>query len=150
MSSQVVVADEIDVDFLPVIYQYLRCLEKEQADLSRVSQESTQKVLDLQRKIQTAREQVRVNPLRVASILQREVMVLRYLLQRLLNSPEIIDKLAESYPIRRAAQLTAYAFQRGKEAIESEGPKRVGQFKKDFTQEVKEGFKKIQEENKKR
>ncbi|XP_066949374.1 mediator of RNA polymerase II transcription subunit 9 [Macrobrachium rosenbergii] len=58
MSSQVVSAEDIDVDFLPIIYQYLRCLEKEQTDLSRVSQESSQKVLELQRKIQTAREQV--------------------------------------------------------------------------------------------
>ncbi|XP_071536522.1 mediator of RNA polymerase II transcription subunit 9 isoform X4 [Panulirus ornatus] len=62
MSSQVVAAEEIDVDFLPVIYQYLRCLEKEPTDLNRVSQESSQKVLELQRKIQTAREQVRKLP----------------------------------------------------------------------------------------
>lgn len=34
-------------------------LEKEQTDVARVSQESSQKVLELQRKIQTAREQVR-------------------------------------------------------------------------------------------
>lgn len=33
-------------------------LEKEQPDVGRVSQESSQKVLELQRKIQTAREQV--------------------------------------------------------------------------------------------
>ncbi|KAK7079186.1 hypothetical protein SK128_010187 [Halocaridina rubra] len=62
MSSQVVAAEDIDVDFLPIIYQYLRCLEKEQTDLSRVSQESSQKVLELQRKIQIAREQVRKLP----------------------------------------------------------------------------------------
>lgn len=74
-------------------------------------------------------------------------MVLRYLLNRLLNNSEVIDRLAESYPIRRAAQLTAYAFQRSKEAIESGATKRVGQFRSDFMKEVKEGFKKIQEEN---
>ncbi|XP_047498397.1 mediator of RNA polymerase II transcription subunit 9-like [Penaeus indicus] len=62
MSSQGVTAEEIDVDFLPIIYQYLRCLEKEQTDVARVSQESSQKVLELQRKIQTAREQVRKLP----------------------------------------------------------------------------------------
>ncbi|KAK4321319.1 hypothetical protein Pmani_007860 [Petrolisthes manimaculis] len=62
MSSSAVVAEDIDVDFLPVIYQYLRCLEKEQTELGRVSQESSQKVLELQRKIQTAREQVRKLP----------------------------------------------------------------------------------------
>lgn len=37
-------------------------MEKEQTDLSRVSQESSQKILELQRKIQTAREQVRKLP----------------------------------------------------------------------------------------
>lgn len=74
-------------------------------------------------------------------------MVLRYLLQRFLNNPEVIDKLADSYPIRRAAQLTAYAFQRGKEAVETGATKQVGQFKKNFVEQVKEGFKKIQEEN---
>lgn len=79
-------------------------------------------------------------------------MVLRYLLSRILNNPQIIDKLAESYPIRRAAQITAYALQRGKvaasEALDSETSKRVQQFRQDFTQEVKEGFKKIEEDTK--
>lgn len=73
-------------------------------------------------------------------------MVLRYLLERFLNNPQVIDKLADSYPIRRAAQLTAYALQRGKvaakEAVESEVAKRMSQFQSDFSQEVKEGFRK--------
>lgn len=77
-------------------------------------------------------------------------MVLRYLLHRLINNPQVIEKLAESYPIRRAAQITAYALQQGKEAIkeaaESEVSKRANRFKQDFTQEVKEGFKKISEQ----
>lgn len=80
-------------------------------------------------------------------------MVLKYLLSRFLNNPQVIEKLAESYPIRRAAQITAYALQRGKaaasEALDSEASKRIEQFRRDFSQEVKEGFKKIEEENKK-
>lgn len=79
-------------------------------------------------------------------------MVLRYLLSRILNNPQVIEKLSESYPIRRAAQITAYALQRGKvaasEALDSEASKRLQQFRQDFTQEIKEGFKKIEEENK--
>ncbi|XP_027206646.2 protein NCBP2AS2 homolog [Penaeus vannamei] len=79
-------------------------------------------------------------------------MVLRYLLSRILNNPEVIEKLSESYPIRRAAQITAYALQRGKvaasEALDSEASKRLQQFRQDFTHEVKEGFKKIEEESK--
>lgn len=81
-------------------------------------------------------------------------MVLRYLLHKLINNPQVIEKLAESYPIRRAAQITAYALQQGKEAVkeaaESEVTKRVNRFKQDFTQEVKEGFKKIEEQQRNR
>lgn len=77
-------------------------------------------------------------------------MVLRYLLHRLINNPQVIEKLAESYPIRRAAQITAYALQQGKEAVkdavESEATKKLNRFREDFTQEVKEGFKKIEEQ----
>ncbi|XP_040284244.1 protein NCBP2AS2 [Bufo bufo] len=36
-------------------------------------------------------------------------MVLRRLLFNLLNNPQLIEKLAESRPIRRAAQITAFA-----------------------------------------
>lgn len=79
-------------------------------------------------------------------------MVLRYLLHRLINNPQLIERLSESYPIRRAAQLTAYALQQGKEAIkeaaEGEATKRLNQFSKNFTQEVKEGFKKIENQQK--
>lgn len=81
-------------------------------------------------------------------------MVLRYLLERFLNNPQVIDKLADSYPIRRAAQLTAYALQRGKvaaqDAVESEVTKRMNQFRSDFYQELKEGFRKIEEDYQKK
>lgn len=72
-------------------------------------------------------------------------MVLKYLLSRLINNPRVIDKLSESYPIRRAAQLTAYALQKGKvaaqDAVESEVSKRLNKFQEEFTKELKEGFK---------
>ncbi|XP_005094026.1 protein NCBP2AS2 homolog [Aplysia californica] len=42
-------------------------------------------------------------------------MPLRQLLRMLMNNEEIIRKLSDSYPIRRAAQLTAYFFHKGKE-----------------------------------
>ena len=76
-------------------------------------------------------------------------MVLRYLLNRILNNPQIIDKIAESYPIRRAAQLTAYALQRGKvaaeEALESETKKQVSRFSERFKEEIQKGFKEIEQ-----
>ncbi|KAK6970861.1 hypothetical protein BgiMline_026555 [Biomphalaria glabrata] len=46
---------------------------------------------------------------------QVSTMPLRALLRYLLNNEQLIQKIAESYPIRRAAQLTAYFFQKGKE-----------------------------------
>ncbi|KAM5163087.1 protein NCBP2AS2 [Mantella aurantiaca] len=36
-------------------------------------------------------------------------MVLRRILANLLNNPQLIEKLSESRPIRRAAQITAFA-----------------------------------------
>jgi len=80
-------------------------------------------------------------------------MVLRYLLAKLLNSPQIIDRLADSYPIRRAAQLTVFALNKGKvaakEAIEAEVTKRANNIQSTFRKELKEGFEKIAQENKK-
>jgi len=81
-------------------------------------------------------------------------MVLRYLLNRILNNPYLIEKLAESYPIRRAAQITAYTIQRSKlaaaEALESEAKKRIDRFSADFKQELKQGFEQIEQEQKRR
>lgn len=48
-------------------------LEKEQPDVGRVSQESSQKVLELQRKIQTAREQVLSGVWKTQSILKTKL-----------------------------------------------------------------------------
>ncbi|MCL4139838.1 UNVERIFIED_CONTAM: hypothetical protein GTU68_057827 [Idotea baltica] len=66
-------------------------------------------------------------------------MVLRFLLSKLLNSTQVVEKLAESYPIRRAAQLTAYAIQRLKVAGSS--PFEFGRFLGNFKKELAEGFK---------
>lgn len=65
----------------------------------------------------------------------------------------IIDRLADSYPIRRAAQLTVFALNKGKlvakEAIEQEVAKKASNIQNTFVKEVKEGFEKIAQENKK-
>jgi len=60
VGSTAVSAEEIDLDFLPLVYQYIRCIEKEQgaSDLNRVSVEATAKLTELNSKIATAREQV--------------------------------------------------------------------------------------------
>lgn len=80
-------------------------------------------------------------------------MVLRFLLAKLLNSPQIIDRLADSYLIRRAAQLTVFALNKGKaaakDAIEAEVTKKASNIQGSILKDIKEGFKKIAEENKK-
>lgn len=41
-------------------------------------------------------------------------MVLRFIARFLLNNEQLVNRLAESYPIRRAAQLVLYYFSKSK------------------------------------
>ncbi|KAM4863145.1 protein NCBP2AS2 [Urocitellus parryii] len=81
-------------------------------------------------------------------------MVLRRLLAALLHSPQLVERLSESRPIRRAAQLTAFALLqaqlRGQDAarrlrkvaaepVSSLG-RRVARFRDTFTQELRRGL----------
>lgn len=45
-------------------------------------------------------------------------MVLRFLFRRLASNEELVQRLSESYPVRRAAQLSLYFFYRGKSIAE--------------------------------
>ncbi|XP_046565119.1 protein NCBP2AS2 homolog [Haliotis rubra] len=96
-------------------------------------------------------------------------MPLRALLRYLMQNEQVVQKLAESYPIRRAAQLTAYMLHRGREAglqslekiqeadvvnkLQQEA-KNSGQkfdnFRNTFTKELKEGMNEVKEEMKKK
>ncbi|XP_025084528.1 uncharacterized protein NCBP2-AS2 homolog [Pomacea canaliculata] len=95
-------------------------------------------------------------------------MPLRAVLRYLLNNEQLIQKLADSYPVRRAAQLTAYMFHRGKELGEdsieklrdsdtmnrlqqeiSQRGKRASVFSSTFKKEIESGFKEINEKLKK-
>ncbi|XP_054430930.1 protein NCBP2AS2 [Pteronotus mesoamericanus] len=81
-------------------------------------------------------------------------MVLRRLLAVLLHSPQIVERLSESRPIRRAAQLTAFALLqaqlRGQDAARrlrglGGGPaaslgRRAARFRDTFTKEVRRGL----------
>ncbi|CAH1776178.1 unnamed protein product [Owenia fusiformis] len=92
----------------------------------------------------------------------------RSLMRYLVNNEQLIQKLAESYPIRRAAQLTAYFYHRSKSIgndLKDSGAaqklqddanfyarqteNKLSNFKKTFTQDVTEGFKKLQDDIKK-
>ncbi|ELW50944.1 uncharacterized protein NCBP2-AS2 [Tupaia chinensis] len=81
-------------------------------------------------------------------------MVLRRLLAALLHSPQLVERLSESRPIRRAAQLTAFALLqaqlRGQDAARrlrglAAGPagslgRRAARFLDAFTQELRRGL----------
>ncbi|KAK7092978.1 protein NCBP2AS2 homolog [Littorina saxatilis] len=95
-------------------------------------------------------------------------MPLRVLLRYLMNNEQLTQKLAESYPVRRAAQLTAYVFHRGKELGEDgveklrqsdvvnrvqqeaqQSGQRASKFTSTFKRELQEGFKDINDKIKK-
>ncbi|KAM5292837.1 protein NCBP2AS2 [Ctenodactylus gundi] len=81
-------------------------------------------------------------------------MVLRRLLAALLHSPQLVERLSESRPIRRAAQLTAFvllqAQLRGLDAARrlralAAGPagnwaRRAARFRDAFSQELRRGL----------
>lgn len=81
-------------------------------------------------------------------------MVLRRLLAVLLHSPQLVERLSESRPIRRAAQLTAFALLqaqlRGQDAARrlrglTAGPagslgRRAARFRDTFAQELRRGL----------
>lgn len=70
----------------------------------------------------------------------------RSLLRYLSNNEELIRRLSESYPIRRAAQLTAYYFHAGRDKfIEQRGKyERAGGWDK-TRKDVKDDFKAVQD-----
>lgn len=84
----------------------------------------------------------------------RRTMIFRWLLAVLLHNPQLVEQLSESRPIRRAAQLTAFALVqlqlRGRDAArrlralvgQSPGSvgRRVARFKDTFTQELRRGL----------
>ncbi|KAJ8889841.1 hypothetical protein PR048_009345 [Dryococelus australis] len=73
-------------------------------------------------------------------------MVLRYLLRYLANSEHLVSRLAESYPVRRAAQLTVYAFARGRRVLSAE---RMRSLSQRFRHELEEAKNDLQDEMKK-
>lgn len=69
-------------------------------------------------------------------------MPLRALLKYLANNERIVQKIAESYPVRRAAQLAVSVFYRGKEKLSDVDPQKVNkfiEFLKRFSANLKEG-----------
>ncbi|KAM7344734.1 mediator complex subunit 9 [Cochliomyia hominivorax] len=58
-------ASNLDIEILPVIYDIIRCVEKDPKDNTakqRESQECCQKILELQKRFESARAQIRLLP----------------------------------------------------------------------------------------
>lgn len=69
-------------------------------------------------------------------------MPLRTLLRYLANNERLVQKIAESYPVRRAAQLAVSVFYRGKEKLSDIDPAKVNSFisfLRKFSENLKEG-----------
>lgn len=70
-------------------------------------------------------------------------MVLRFLLRYFANNEQLVQRLSESYPIRRAAQLMVAAFLRSKNVAEQRGindlsPEKLRRFFQQFRTNLKE------------
>lgn len=85
-------------------------------------------------------------------------MVLRIILRYLAHNEQLVQKLSESYPIKRSAQLVAYVFLRSKEKglenieklQESEiarqfSVSRFQNFKNVFLAKIREGIREFQQ-----
>lgn len=82
-------------------------------------------------------------------------MVLRILMRYFANNEQLVQRLSESYPVRRAAQIVVSMFYRGKIMAEEKGlheftPERFRNFFKSFKEDVKKEIEAAQEELKKR
>uniref|UniRef100_A0A2H1VKW7 SFRICE_000835 n=1 Tax=Spodoptera frugiperda TaxID=7108 RepID=A0A2H1VKW7_SPOFR len=70
-------------------------------------------------------------------------MPIRAILRYLANNEHLVQKLAESYPVRRAAQLAVSVFYRGKEKLSDVDPQQVNRimsFLKKFSENLREGI----------
>ena len=82
-------------------------------------------------------------------------MVLRFILRLLSNNDHLVQRLSESYPVRRAAQLVVLFFYRGKGFIEDSNlhkrltPEQFKSFLQKFSENIKSEIKQGKEQFKK-
>lgn len=70
-------------------------------------------------------------------------MPLHALLKYLANNERLVQRIADSYPVRRAAQLAISVFYKGKEKMSEVDPQKVTSlmsFFRRFTQNLREGI----------
>lgn len=64
-TKKLITVDELQIEILPVIYEIIRSIERDHHDTSaktRESQDCSQKVLELQKRIEQARAQIQLLP----------------------------------------------------------------------------------------
>lgn len=79
-------------------------------------------------------------------------MPLRTLFRYLANNERLVQRLAESYPVRRAAQFTIYLFYKGKDKLSDVDPQKVSQllsFLKRLSRNIKEELQEAKKQLKK-
>lgn len=80
-------------------------------------------------------------------------MVLKWLIHFFANNEQFINKLADSYPVRRGAQFAVYLFVTGQEAfgkIRATGLRSIADRYREHIREAKEEFQEAAKEIKKR
>lgn len=85
-------------------------------------------------------------------------MVFRFILRYLSNNEQLIQKLSESYPVRRAAQIFVSFYYRGQSAVEQSNLKHnlspekfrnfMRNFQRDFKQELENAKRELKERKK--
>ncbi|CAG9773086.1 unnamed protein product [Ceutorhynchus assimilis] len=127
----ILTVEELNIEILPVIYEIIRSVEKDHHDntaKTRESHDCSQKVLELQKRLDQARADIQLLPgiefskeqqLNNLEALKTQLRLKQELLQKLLaNNEHLVQKLSESYPMRKAAQLVVRAMFTGKNFIE--------------------------------
>lgn len=93
INQQVSVSD-IDVDFLPIIHEIVKTIEKDPQDAAAKNKESldaSQKIQELSKKIETAREQVKRLP-GIDFTKEEQAAQLKALRKQLVLKEELIQK----------------------------------------------------------
>lgn len=79
-------------------------------------------------------------------------MIVRLIIRYLTNHPELVERLSNSYPMRRAARFAVYIFNRSKLIAEERGlqeklsPEKLKQFTRRFSNNLREELEKARQE----
>ncbi|EFA09949.2 hypothetical protein TcasGA2_TC012102 [Tribolium castaneum] len=126
-SERNVTVENLNIEILPIIYEIIRSVEKDHHDntaKARESQDCSQKVLELQKRLDQARAEIRLLP-GIEYSKEQQLDHLEALKTQLKLKQELLRKyryiLSESYPMRKAAQVVVRAVYHGKNLIEERG-----------------------------